>query len=188
MKIEKFFPITLLFLAGALFAHAQSFTPGEDPGSRDLYGPREGSNEFAIGGGGASNRDFDDSFGAANFSIGHYFARTQELVIRQSVNYTNPNNAKRSWAGSTLLAFDQLLLPNGPVRPFIGINAGGVYGDNVRDTWAAGLEGGVKYYVLPRTFVELAAQYAWYFQKGRDIKDRFDTGNWNWSLGLGFNF
>jgi len=180
----------LATLLTAAIARAQTDYDRTDM-PREQYGALAGSNEFMIGGSGASNKHLDDSLGGLNFSVGHYLTNAQEVLIRQSVNYNNPQNSKQSWNGSTRLAFDQFIIPHGALRPFVGINIGGVYGDNVRDTWAAGLEVGAKYYVLPRTFVEVTAEYAWYFQHARSInnvRDSFDTGQWNWGVGVGFNF
>lgn len=149
---------------------------------------RAGEREFTIGGGGASNRDFDESFGGLNFSYGTYRNETQAWTLRQTINYTNPDNGSQGWVGSTRIAFDQHLAARGPLRPFVGVNFGGVYGNSVRDTFAAGLEAGAKYYVQPKTFVYFMAEYGWFFRRGRDLDDRFDDGQFNWSAGVGFNF
>lgn len=147
-----------------------------------------GEREFTLGGNGGSNRDFDDSFGGFNFAYGWYTTPTQLISIRQSINYSNPNNSGRSWNGSTRVAFDQHLTARGRVRPFVGVNVGGVYGDGVRDTFAAGLEAGAKFYVQPRTFVYAIAEYGWFFRHARNLDDRFDDGQFNWGVGVGFNF
>jgi hypothetical protein len=149
---------------------------------------RAGDREFTIGGSGASNTDFNDSFGGANLSYGWYTNETQAWVLRQSINYSNPRVGATAWNGSTRIAFDQHLLGRGSMRPFIGANAGRVYGDGVRDTWAAGLEVGAKFYVQTRTFVYTMAEYGWFFKRARDVDNRFRDGQFNWSLGLGFNF
>jgi hypothetical protein len=155
-----------------------------DPGTP----PAQGTLEFTLGGNGASNKDFDDSFGGINFSVGQYLNPTSLVAIRQTVNYTNPNTGGKDWAGSTRVAYDLHVMPRGRARPFIGANFGGIYGDGVRDSFAAGLETGVKFYVIPRTFVYAMAEYAWLFRQAKDINDRFDDGQFNWSVGVGFHF
>lgn len=154
----------------------------------DLTVRQAGEREFTLGGGGATNKDFDSSYGGVNFSYGWYTTPTQEFVIRQSINYSNPNNAGQSWNGSTRLAFDQHLTAHGALRPFVGVNVGGVYGDNVTDTFAAGLEGGAKFYVHPRTFIYAMAEYGWFFRHARSVDNNFKDGQFNWGLGVGFNF
>lgn len=155
-----------------------------DPGSP----PAPGTLEFTFGANGASNKDIDDSMGGISFSLGQYVGTASQVVIRQAVNYSNPNNGGRSWAGATRLAFDQHILARGPLRPFVGVNIGGVYGDAVRDTWTAGIEAGAKYYVIPRTFVYAIAEYGWFFRHARDVSTRFDDGQFTWSAGIGFHF
>lgn len=161
--------------------------------SRDMsqeslpYAPVAGRLEFTLGGAGSTNTDFDSSMGGVNFSVGNYFTDTLLGSVRQSINYSNPSNANDAWSGSTFLALDQHF-GTGAFRPLVGVNAGRIYGDSVQDTWAAGLETGFKYYVQPRTFVYLIAQYAWLFDDGDDIDDTFDDGQILWTAGVGFNF
>lgn len=174
--------LRLLFLCAATAAIASAQVTVVDTARRG------GEREFTIGGSGASNKAFDNSFGGVNLSYGVYSNETQAWVLRQSINYSNPNRGSTQWNGSTRVAFNQHLAARGPVRPFIGINVGGVYGDAVRDTWAAGLEGGGKYYVAPRTFLYALVEYGWFFRNTRDVDDRFRAGQFNWSLGVGYNF
>lgn len=173
----------LLVTALAATAQTSPTMAGGDVGVRTA-----GEHEFSLGGNGASNRDFDDSLGGVSFSYGWYTTPTQLISIRQSINYSNPNNSGQSWNGSTRVAFDQHFASRGALRPFVGVNVGGVYGDGVRDTFAAGLEAGAKYYVQPRTFLYAMAEYGWFFRRARNLDDRFDDGQFNWSVGVGFNF
>lgn len=179
MKISTL-TATVLLAALPLFAAAQ--TTVVDPTRR------AGDREFTLGGSGASNKDFDDSFGGVNFSYGWYSTPTSLWSIRQSINYSNPSIGGKRFNGSTRIAFDQHLVARGPVIPFIGINAGGVYGDNLRDTFAAGLEAGGKYYVQSRTFVYALVEYGWFFRRARAVDDTFNNGQFTWSVGMGFNF
>lgn len=149
---------------------------------------RAGEREFTLGGAGISNRDFDSSSGGVNFSVGYYTDENQAWVIRQSINYSNPENADRDWWGQTRLAYDFHLPTAGAIRPFVGANVGGVYGDGIRDTFAAGIEAGAKFYVQPRTFVYAMAEYGWFFRHARSIDNRFRDGAFTWGVGLGFNF
>jgi len=183
--------ISTLALAGALMAGTASIANAQTSVTSpmgDLTTRTLGDKEFTLGGSGASNRDFDNSFGGVNFSYGWYTTPTQLLSVRQSINYSNPNRGGQSWNGSTRVAFDQHLTAHGALRPFVGVNVGGVYGDAVRDTFAAGLEGGAKFYVHPRTFVYAMVEYGWFFRRARGVDDAFNDGQFNWGVGVGFNF
>ena len=171
----------LLLVPAAALAQTTVPVPGD-------FARRAGEHEFTLGGGGATNKDFDNSFGGVNFSYGWYTSPTQEWVVRQSVNYSNPNNGPQRWNGSTRVAFDQHFAARGALRPFVGANLGGVYGEGVSDTFAAGLEGGAKFYVQPRTFVYAMAEYGWFFRHARSLDNRFSDGQFNWGVGIGFNF
>ena len=162
-------------------------TSAEIPASSITYAPAMNALEFTLGGSGSSNTDFDSSLGGLSFSVGKYFSDTLLGSVRQSINYANPNVGSDSWSGSTFFALDQHF-GTGALRPLLGINAGRIYGDNVQDSWAAGLETGVKFYVQPRTFIYVIAQYAWLFEDSDDIDDAFDDGQILWTAGVGFNF
>jgi hypothetical protein len=174
---------SLLFSALATGAFAQ--TTINPPGSNARHA---GERELTLGGAGVSNKDFDESLGGVSGSFGQYLNETQEVVLRQTINYANPDRGRQRWNGATRVAFDQHFAAHGAIRPFVGANFGGVYGDSVRDTWAAGIEGGAKLYVQPRTFVYAIVEYGWFFSRARAIDDRFSDGAFNWGVGIGFNF
>lgn len=175
------------FAAIASALAAQTTVPVASDASLREFGPHRGDRELIIGGSGGTDHRFDNSFGGATVSYGYFVNDSLSGGLRQSINYTNPDNAGAQWNAATRLAVDQHFL-DGPFRPFLGANVGRIYGDNVRDSWVAGLEGGAKYYVQPRTFLHATLEYGWLFQHARSIDDRFDNGQWNWSLGVGFNF
>jgi hypothetical protein len=166
---------------------AQTTVPVATDDTLREFGPRRDDRELIVGGSGGADRSFDNSFGGASVSYGYFVSDTLSGILRQSINYANPENAGSQWNGATRLAVDQHFL-TGPLRPFLGANVGRVYGEGVRDSWVAGLEGGMKYYVQPRTFLHATLEYGWLFQRARSFDDRFDNGQWNWSLGVGFNF
>ena len=177
--------LTLILALAALPALAPAQTTIEPIGATR----RAGEREFTLGGGGAANKAFDNSWGGVNFSYGYYTGETSEWVIRQSINYTNPDGrGGPDWIGATRIAYDQHFAGRGALRPFVGVNFGGVYGDSVRDTFAAGLEGGLKFYVRPQTFVYAMGEDGWYFRRPRSLDNNFRDGAFNWGVGLGFNF
>jgi len=172
---------------GAAGAAGINVAPAPMPASHS-YVRAAGDREFTLGGSGSVNTSFDDSFGGLNFSFGWYTSETALLTLRQTINYSNSDTEDAQYSGSTRLAFDFHFGGQGAVKPYVGLNIGGVYGERVRDSFAAGLETGVKYYVQPRTFVFFHVEYDWLFRQGTNIDDTFDDGQINWSVGVGFNF
>lgn len=182
-----------LLLAGTFTARAQTTTDTTTTTTTttayrasDEFGARAGEWEFTLGGGGSSNTDMDDSLGGVNFSVGYFLSDTFEIAVRQSVNYSN-GAAATQYDGATFVAVDQHF-GTGRLRPFVGVNVGYVYGDSTNDTFAAGIEGGVKVYVLPKTFVFALVNYAWTFDDSNAVTDNFSDGGLLWTVGVGFNY
>lgn len=174
-----------LIVAACVLGAALPFASAQNYVNSSQYA---GVHQFTLGGGGVSNRDFDNSSGSIDFSFGQFSSANSLWAVRQSISYVNPDNGGRSWNGATRLAYDYNLATDGVTRPFIGISGGGVYGDNVDDSWTAGLEGGARYYVQNRTFVYGMISYDWLFNHANDLDDRFDDGRFGWTLGVGFDF
>lgn len=151
-------------------------------------GPRAGDREFILTGSGLSNKDMDESSGGVGASLGFYLNDTLELVVRQSVNYANSQGDDANWFGSTRVALDQHVFVSGRFLPFVGVNFGGVYGEDVEETFVAGIEGGLKFYVLPQTFLFAMMDYAWAFEDSDEAEDNFSDGGFTWTVGVGFNF
>jgi hypothetical protein len=189
MKTTKILPtlVTAIALPVAVFAQTDAYNTTGSPAS-GAWGPSTGTYEITLGGNGVSDKDADDSAGGLSGSFGYFFNETLEGVVRQSINYANPDVGGAAWNGSTFLALDQHFSARGALRPFFGVNLGRIYGDTISDTWAAGLEGGAQYYVQPRTFIMAMVQYAWYFDKRDNIDDTFSQGQFLWNVGVGFNF
>jgi hypothetical protein len=185
MKSNHLLKLALLVAGLPLAALAQ--TTASDV-TMAQYGPHGGDKEITIGGNGSTNRALNNSAGGGTASFGYYFDNAWEGVIRQSLSYSNPQGRNgNTWNGETVGAIDFHLIQQGPVRPFVGANLGWVYG-SPRNTAAAGLETGVKFYVLPRTFIFAMVDYDWFFRHDKAIASRITTGIYNWSVGMGFNF
>src|SRR3954452_9915289 len=127
MKTSSYLKIVSAIVLLPLAGWAQG-TTATTTSSRFAPGaaPAPGTLEFTFGGNGAAHKQLDSSFGGLNFSVGQYLNAASLVVIRQSINYSNPSPGGTDWNGSTRLALDQHILPRGSVRPFVGINLGGV--------------------------------------------------------------
>jgi hypothetical protein len=195
LSLKTAFVLLALPVAAVAQTTTQSLTPAPvttapaiDPNPAD-WGAHAGSQEFTIGGNGSSNRDLNSSEGGIALSYGYFFTGNIEASIRQTLDYSNPQGPGGDvWEGDTAFAGDFFLIDQGQLRPFVGANLGYVYGSNIRSSFDAGLEGGLRYYVSPRTFIYAMADYGWLFRHDKAIAARFSTGIWNWGVGMGFNF
>ncbi len=184
-KTKLILAVSSLFLASAFTASAQYQT---DTSPRySSFGPDAGDWELTLSGNGTSNKDFDNSLGGVNLSLGYFLSDNLELSVRQAMSYSNGSGGGAEYDGSTFVALDYHFGVD-RLRPFVGINAGGLYGDTTSDTWAAGLEAGLKFYVQPKTFLFALVNYAWTFDDSDGVTDNFDDGAIIWSLGVGYNF
>lgn len=153
-------------------------------------GPSDGDREFTLSGTGTSDKDFDNSSMGVSADLGWYTSSNMVWGIRQSINYADIEGEDATddfWNGSTRGYFDYHFL-DGAARPFIGASLGGIYGDGVKDSAFAGLEVGLKYYVLENTFIMGRAEYQFFFSDGDEAEDNFDDGALAYVLGIGYHF
>lgn len=152
-------------------------------------GPEAGDKELVLSGTGSSANDLDKmTFGVLG-GLGWYYTRQLEFGVRQGVNYADvPNDSDNLWNGSTRGFVDYHFIVSDRARPFIGANLGGTYGERVNDSAMAGLEAGIKYFVRPKTFIQGAAEYQYFFDNLGDIDDAFDDGAFVYTVGIGYLF
>lgn len=152
--------------------------------------PAEGDREFSLSGTGSSDKDFDNSSFGISGDMGWYTSSQMSLGIRQSINFADVQGQDLSddfWNGSTR-GYTNYHFGDGAARPFVGASLGAVYGDGVNESAFAGLEFGMKYYVLESTYILGRAEYQFFFDSGDSAEDNFDDGAWSYVLGVGFNF
>ena len=153
-------------------------------------GPADGDREFTIAGTGSSDRNFDSGSVGLSGDYGWYVNDNMLVGIRQSVNYASIEGASLTddfWNGSTRL-FADYHFGDAAMRPFIGLSAGGVYGDGLDNSGFGGVELGLKYYVLEKTFFVARGEYQWFFSDSDGVDDNFDNGAWAYTFGIGYNF
>jgi outer membrane protein W len=177
--LRKLFALPVLGLAAAVLMPSAA--------KAQEYGFDAGNWELTLSGSGTNDRDFNGTSFGATGSLGYFFTDNLEVVLRQNITYTDVNTASGSaWNGSTDLALDWHF-DLGRWQPFVGANIGYAYGDSTNDTWEAGPEAGVKYFITQSTFVQLMAQYEFFFDTGSNSfgRDSFSDGAFFYSLGLG---
>ncbi len=158
-----------------------------DMNTAGQYGPSEGQWEFTLGGGGTSDNNLNTGDFRTDAELGYYFSENWEASLRQGITYNDDNNGT-DLSGTTRGALDYNF-DLGRWRPFLGVNLGYVYGDNVKDTFAGGPEAGVKWYAKEETFIYARAEYQFLFQHLDNADDNdIEDGQFLYTVGVGFNF
>ena len=155
------------------------------------FGPREGDRELSLSGTGSNDRNFNSGNFGVTADLGWYLQNNMVAGVRQSLNYADIEGEGVTddfWNGSTRGYLNYQFL-NDRARPFVGASLGSIYGDGVKDSAFAGLETGLKYYVLPKTYFLARAEYQFLFSDTDDATDAFQNdGIWAYTVGMGYNF
>lgn len=140
-------------------------------------GFEKGDWALTVSGGGAATKDFSDAQFTLNVAPSYFVTDSLEFGIRQTIAYTE------GFAGSTYGFMDfNIRLENPNLVPYVGVNFGYTYGENVSDAWRLGPEAGLKYFVNTTTYLYANIQYEF------DLNDGFDSGGFQYGVGLGFRF
>lgn len=176
-----------LILAATALAVLPAAAMAQDTGMEmDGYGPQRGDWEITLSGSGTSSKDFDANAIGIQGSAGMYVWDNVLVGLRQSVSWADPDDGDNVTQGGTRV-FADYVFDLGQWRPYVGASFGGVYGENVNDSFAAGPELGVKYYADRNTFVYAQTEYLFTFNDS-DLDNAFDDGSFFHAIGVGFNF
>jgi hypothetical protein len=119
-------------------------------------------------------------------SYGYFFSPNMEALLRQSLLWADVEGGSDFWRASTAVAADwhfNLM----SFQPFLGAAFGYSYGDG-EDSFFAGPEGGVKFFVTDTAFIQGLVQYQWFFDEIGGIDEGTSDGNFIYALGLGVKF
>ncbi|HEV7300857.1 MAG TPA: hypothetical protein VGN72_15935 [Tepidisphaeraceae bacterium] len=147
---------------------------------------RDGGLEFTLAGNGSSDNDVETGSFNGEASLGIFLGPSFELGVRQTVGYSDVGAGTNVNASTRGFLDYQLNL--GRFAPFIGVNFGYVYGDTVSDTFAAGPEAGVKFYLgeTNDVFVFGRVEYQYFFDEDEELDEIFDgDGQLLYTLGIG---
>jgi outer membrane protein W len=141
--------------------------------------------ELTLGGSGANDSEFEGSTFAFSGSLGYFFTENVEVALRQTIGYSDIGGSDGSaWNGSTRVAADwHFDLERW--QPFVGVNGGYLYGETVADTFIAGPEAGVKFFLNETTFIQFSVEYQFFFDDLDESDDTFDDGQFVYGLSLG---
>jgi hypothetical protein len=137
-----------------------------------------GNWEMRLSGQGSNDQDFRTVDITANLGLGYFVTKELEIGVRQGLTYADGGSA---WAGDTR-AFVDYHFDLDRWQPYVGGNVGYQYGDNVSDSWLAGPEVGIKYFVNSTTFIDVNAAYEFNLEEG------LDDGAFFYGLGIGFKW
>jgi hypothetical protein len=165
--------VTLVSLCFPVLTYAQGF--------------RQGDKEVMLSGTGSSDKKFDDNIFSVVGSLGYFFTDGLEGAFRQTADYDNSAHTGNNWMFSSRVAAD-FNFNLGSIVPFVGGSFGYNYGNNAKDTWVAGPEGGLKLFVNDTTFIAGTISYDFFFKKAREVDTAFNDGRWLYTLGIGFRF
>lgn len=58
----------------------------------------------------------------------------------------------------------------------------------MNDSWIIGPEGGIKYFIVPSSFIFASIEYNILFDEADDLSETYDDGRIVYGLGLGVRF
>jgi hypothetical protein len=140
--------------------------------------------EFTLQGTGTSDDELENNTLSLEFSLGYFLSKNLELGLRQGIGYSDPKDGNDTWNASTR-GFADYHIDLQQWQPFLGVNFGYLYGDDVNESWTAGPEVGVKYFVKPNTFIHLLVEYNATFDDADTADEAFDDGRFVYALGMG---
>ena len=144
----------------------------------------EGDWELTLVGNGVANEDVDAGTLDVGASLGYFLTDGLEVAVRQTLSYDDDNNGT-DLAGSTAAVLD-FHFDLDRFTPFVGVGLGYIYGDTVaKDTFFAGPEAGLKYFVNSTTFLYGLIQYQFFFEDEDEVGDVLDDGAFVYSIGIG---
>jgi hypothetical protein len=177
--------------AGAQTAPAQTPPTTQQrvmqPTTVTAFGPTTGTREITFSGSGYNDRRFRSGAVAVNLSYGEYWNENLMWALRQGITFSDQRGGSSQINGSTRLAVDWHFNMD-RMRPYVGASLGASYGEDIRNTFVTGFEGGLKYYVQSNTFMYGGVEYLWNWRRTRDLDDRVRDGSFIYTFGIGYNF
>ena len=155
-------------------------------GMQDISAFSKGDRTLTLGGGGNSDKEFDNSILSINLGFSEFITAETAVALRQELNFAD-SGSHENWNGSTRFALDYHWTVDN-CRPFVGVNIGYLYGDNVEEQFIAGPEAGLKHFLNESTFIYLNAEYQFLFKDADQANNRLDDGRFVYGIGMGFRW
>lgn len=163
-----------------LSAAAAAQEAGDMPPYTYDPGPHAGNWESTLTGSGQSDDDFDNSNFGLTGSVGYYFTKNFIVTFKQGAQIDEVNDSTLVNGRSVLQAAYQWDFAKW--QPYLGINAGGIYGAGIEDEAIVGPEAGIKYFVNESTFIFGSIAYE------VPVDECCHDGTVPYAIGIGFDF
>ncbi|MCA8950901.1 MAG: hypothetical protein KDE27_15460 [Planctomycetes bacterium] len=148
-----------------------------------------GDVEVLAAGTGGNDEDFEVGAGALALAANVYINdHGTAAIVRQGLSFADPGPGPDNWDGSTRVGIQQTFETGIPLMPYVGASLGRIYGDTVKESWTAGPEAGVKWYLKREAFLSLGVEYQFLFDKDDRVGDVAENGNFIYLLGFGLKF
>jgi len=144
--------------------------------------------EVLVSANGENGNKFNGFSAGGTGSFGYFFNDNIELAVRDSVNYSDIGGVSLNNTVRLAADFHIPLGDQNQFLPYGGANIGYVSGKDVRDTWEAAPEIGLKVFVGADAFVDIQAEYQFFFRTGGQTVNAFKNGEFVYTLGVGFRF
>jgi hypothetical protein len=152
-----------------------------------LAQPEAGERSFSLSGSGTSDKDFDNGALGVDAQIGWHKSKNLEWGLRQNVSFSNSDLNDTQWNGASR-GYVDYFFDFGQWQPFIGASLGYIYGESTEESFIAGPEVGVRYYVKPKTYILGQMSYQYIFDDAGDIDNSFSDGAMFFNVGIGYDF
>jgi hypothetical protein len=138
---------------------------------------------LTLAGNGGNDQDFDGGSVGLSGSLGYFLSKEFEVGLRQGLTWSDAaeGGGGSVWTGDTRVFVDYHFDMD-RWQPYVGAFIGYLYGDVADESWIAGPEVGVKYFVNSTTFIDVNAAYAFNLEEG------LDSGAFFYGLGIGFRW
>jgi hypothetical protein len=135
-----------------------------------------------LAGNGSNDQDFDGGAVGLAGDLGYFLSKEMEVGVRQGLTWSDATGGGGSaWTGDTRIFLDYHFDMD-RWQPYVGAFIGYLYGDVGEESWIAGPEVGVKYFVNSTTFIDVNGAYAFNLEEG------LDEGSFFYQLGIGFRW
>ena len=145
---------------------------------------QQGDTELRVSGFAQNDVNFSGIIINVGGQLGYFVSDQFEAGVRQDLNFSDLGGNNLSGSSSVFVNYhfgDR----GAQFQPFIGANIGYIYGDAVNDTFVAGPEIGIKYFLNDAWFLYGSVEYEFFFDNASNANDSFNDGTFNYRLGIG---